>query len=436
MHLALCIPTYESPKIVEDFLINCAPYYVECGIDIYFYDSSRGDGTKKVIEQFGLSGRIHYIAVSADVKPDEKAFMIFQGYGMTKEYDFIWLSGDGVQYPKEGVQFILSHLETKFDLVTLNSRNRNGVIQPEIICDVNNYFETCAVQLTLYGAAILNTHTLLHGVEWDYYKGVCLKDSIAGFAHISFLFHRILELEQFCGLNLKLGKYRYRLSTEKKTSSWYQNCFSTWVYKWTEVIEALPDYYENKTAIVMVQGKSLLGNIDSFKRLKLDGVYSYKVFFQYIEYWKKVTEISLFRLFLVSIAPKFFIRAIGKIRFLLITGNLKKFCRAHAEIYILGAGRIGEIYGEYFVKNNISFRGFFILPGKTANNKMLGHPVFKLEENQYLLQNAGIVLALGPDDTGIGLENLNGLVPPKDIFNVPSLRRDIAFESGYKTLNI
>lgn len=436
MHLALCIPTYENPKIVEDFLINCAPYYVECGIDIYFYDSSRGDGTKKAIEQFGLSGRIHYIAVSADVKPDEKAFMIFQGYGMTEEYDFIWLSGDGVQYPKEGVQFILSHLETKFDLVTLNSRNRNGVIQPEIICDVNNYFETCAVQLTLYGAAILNTYTLLHGVEWDYYKGVCLKDSIAGFAHISFLFHRILELEQFCGLNLKLGKYRYTFSPEKKVSSWYQNCFSTWVYKWIEVIESLPNDYENKRVVIMAQGQTLLGNSDSFKRLKLDGVYSFKEFIQYIKCWDKVTEIPLFRLFLISIMPKFFIRVSSKIRLFIITENLKKFCRAHTDIYILGAGRIGQIYGEYFIKNSIPFRGFFILPGKAADSEMLGHPTFEFEKNHRLLQDAGIVLALGPDDTKTGLDNLSNLVHEKNIFNVPSLRRDIAFQSGYKALNI
>ncbi|WP_322202461.1 hypothetical protein [Acutalibacter intestini] len=436
MHIALCIPTYENSKVVEDFLINCAPYYMECGIDIYFYDSSREDATEKVVKKFMTSGRIHYIAIPEYVEPDEKTFMIFQGYGITGEYDFIWLSGDGVQYPKEGVQFILSKLDTKYDLVTLNSRNRNGVIQAEIICDINNYFQTCAVQLTLYGAAILNTHTVFRDVNWDYYKGICLKASIAGFSHISFIFHRILELEQFCGLNLNLGKHRYRLSTKKKTSSWYQNCFSTWVYKWTEVIESLPDYYENKMAIVMSQGKSLLGNVDSFKRLKLDGVYSYKVFRKYIEYWNKVTEISLFRLFLISIEPKFFIRVTGKIGFLLNTGNLKRFCRAHAEIYILGAGRIGEIYGEYFIKNNIPFQGFFVLPGKAANNEMLEHPVFEFQENHYLLQNTGIVLALGPDDTRIGLENLSGLVPPKDIFNVPSLRRDIAFESGYKALNI
>ena len=50
MHIALCIPTYENSKVVEDFLINCAPYYMECGIDIYFYDSSREDAT--IILQF------------------------------------------------------------------------------------------------------------------------------------------------------------------------------------------------------------------------------------------------------------------------------------------------------------------------------------------------------------------------------------------------
>ncbi|NBK79421.1 hypothetical protein D5272_12705 [bacterium D16-76] len=436
MYVALCIPTYENPKVVEDFLINCAPYYMECGIDIYFYDSSRSDKTKRLIQKFMASRSIYYIPIPPNVGPDEKTFMIFQRYGLIGEYDFIWLSGDGVQYPREGVSFILSQLETKYDLVTLNSRDRNGVIQPEIICDANNYFQACAVQLTLYGAAILNTHTLLHSVDWDSYRGVCLKTSIGGFTHISFLFHRIIELEQFCGLNLKLGKYRYGFSPEKKTSSWYQNCFSTWVFKWTEVIESLPDYYENKTAVVMAQGGSLFGDIDSFKRLKVDGVYSFKEFICYIKYWGKVTKIPLFKLFLTSIAPKFFVRAVGKMRLSTTTKKLKKFCRTHREIYILGAGRIGEIYGEYFIKNSIPFQGFFILPGKSANDKVLGHPTFEFEKSHHLLRNAGIVLALGPDDTKMGLKTLSRLGYAKNIFNAPSMRRDIAFASGYKALNI
>ena len=39
-NIALCIPTYKRPRVVEDFINTCASYYLYAGIDIYYYDSS------------------------------------------------------------------------------------------------------------------------------------------------------------------------------------------------------------------------------------------------------------------------------------------------------------------------------------------------------------------------------------------------------------
>ena len=46
MKIASCVLTYNGADIIDDVLANCAEYYYEEGIDIYYFDASVDDSTK------------------------------------------------------------------------------------------------------------------------------------------------------------------------------------------------------------------------------------------------------------------------------------------------------------------------------------------------------------------------------------------------------
>ena len=49
---ALCIPTSERSDMVEEFLVESSGYYLEAGMDIYFYDGSGDTKTEEIVHKF------------------------------------------------------------------------------------------------------------------------------------------------------------------------------------------------------------------------------------------------------------------------------------------------------------------------------------------------------------------------------------------------
>ena len=85
----------------------------------------------------------------------------------------------------------------------------------EIIHNTNEYFNKCAFALSLYGASLLNTQTVLRNVKWEYYIDACSVEKIENFIYMIFYFKRVEELKSFCGLNLMLPHSNVRKSKEK-----------------------------------------------------------------------------------------------------------------------------------------------------------------------------------------------------------------------------
>ena len=66
--IALCIPTYERCDVLKDFFITCAQYYIESGIDIYIYDSSISDDTRKLVLEWRKKYKaINYVSISESI---------------------------------------------------------------------------------------------------------------------------------------------------------------------------------------------------------------------------------------------------------------------------------------------------------------------------------------------------------------------------------
>ena len=193
INIAVCIPTYERCEVVKDFLNTCAELYISYGLDIYYYDSSVSDKTLYVVSEWiKKSNNIYYIKMPSNMPSNIKVFNIFSGYGLKKQYDFIWVCGDAIQFSYTAINNLMSKIDKTYDIIQMNSRDFDKIGTREYT-DYNEYLRDCAWELTLYGSAILNVNTILKDVDWKFYKKIYSKENLINFSHVGFYFTRICE---------------------------------------------------------------------------------------------------------------------------------------------------------------------------------------------------------------------------------------------------
>lgn len=429
--LALCIPTYERDKIVEDFLINCSAYYIQAGIDIYYYDSSVSDKTKDVVCGWPDQEHIHYVRLPSDLHVGVKESKILQRYGLKKEYDFIWLSGDSLQFTKTVLEQFVSNLSLDYDIVEINSIDYER-IGSRTFTDPNEYLWMCAWHLGQLGNTALNSHTMLEGVDWAFYEEKILRPNLLDFVHVSFYFYRILELEQFHALHLSVPSSQCKISKLKKVSGWVDNFFSVLCEGWVQTIEGLPDFYTTKgSACVKLGDLSLIDRIDRFYQFRKHGVYSLKIYLKYKNVWNKVTSFSSIQLLAVACMPQFLIKLYEKTYRIFLITKLRIFCKKHSRIIIYGAGDNGEIYDQLFKREGLSYDAFCVSHRKPNKTKYLQHPVCEFDEIKSVSKEIGFVIALSEEHTKEVLPTVYNTIDKKHIFYEADLQKSIRLERGY-----
>lgn len=431
--VAFCVATYERSKLVEDFLVKCSAHYIEEGIDIYYYDSSVSDRTRDVVCGWPDQEHVHYVRMPSDMHPGAKVYKIFQGYGLKKEYDFIWLSNDACQCSRAAIEQLVSNLSPEYDIIEVINDTDAHHIGTRTFTDRNEYMGKCAWHLTLYGAALLNVHTLLEGVDWAYYEQKFLVSPLIYFSHVSFYFYRLLELDRFCARYLCMPPQSITMSSLKRTIGWARNLFYVVCEGWVQTIEGLPDYYTGKErAMSGADGFSFMRTITQFYRYKQRGIYSMRVYLKYRSVWHKVTSIPRRELFLAALVPGPAVKAFYGLRKRNGQRKLQRFCAAHERIVIYGTGVLGKLYARYFGRQGIPFEGFCVSRRKPKHTA-LGYPVYELAE----LENAaagsvGFVLAMNRDHVGEVLSAVKKTAADWDIFCDFKFSEDIDNEEIFR----
>ena len=429
--LALCIPTYERSSFVEDFLVNCSAYYVQAGIDIYYYDSSISDETKNVVCGWPDQNHIHYVRMPSDLHPNVKVYKIFQGYGLKKEYDFIWLSNDGLQSSQAAIAQIVENLKLSYDVIVPNSADYEN-IGTKVFTDRDEFMKDCAWRMTLFGAAILNWHTVLNHANWVFYENKFLTMPLVYFAHVGFYFCRIAELDGFCALHLSLPGNYMRLSTLKLSSCWHSDFFYVLCESWVQTIEELPNsYIHKKEGCAKFGDLDLLNTNDSFYRFKESGLYSLKVFLKYRHIWDKVTSQPRRRLLCAALLPKGVVSLYYRIREKYILERLKRFCNTYSRIIIYGAGTEGNIYAKFLDKHGIYYDAFCVTHRKQEKTEYLRHPIYELAELMQNLEGTGFIIAMTENNAKEVVSMLQEKADHAIIFYKPAFNRDVRQGIGY-----
>lgn len=292
--MAVCIPTYERPEVVEDVLQHCAGVYRRYGLDVYYYDSSRDNRTKEVIESFQCAGydNLHYIWVDPEMN---KVDLVFAMDGIQKEYEYMWYLRDRCWCEEKTLQLIYKAMEEEHDLIFLDVGHPDEAEELLICNDADTFYHRCGDYATSMDAALYNVKTMLKDdFSLEGFKAKYDGEYSKSFQHFLTIFEQ-LSRKQKPDICLLSGKNMGIVHSRKGGSTWSDKRLEIWAKHWVQANEALPDCYTDRGDIIKRTASFpwILGDVNHLVKLHDEEILTPEYFEEIKEYWKKVSDIPV-----------------------------------------------------------------------------------------------------------------------------------------------
>lgn len=396
--IALCIPTYQRHECVYEFLHEHSEYYQKYGMDIYYYDSSPDDQTYSVVSAFceDVSG-IYYVRIPTEMHSNAKVYKIFQQYGLKKSYDFIWVCNDAIRFSERALVEMAERIDNSYDIVEMDPEDTE-LLGLRTYEDPNIYLRDCAWKLTLYGAAILNVHTILNGVEWSTYEENFLKREVINFSHVSLYFNRMVEMKHFRALHIPVESKEFKSSMYKKHPGWHNDIFFIFCESWVNTIERLPVCYTEKKEAILKHGVlTFFKDEVAFENLRIERIFNFHVFCKYITKWKKICNVSLGRLLRISLTPAWAYEKSEEKKRQERMSKCLAFIKGHSGLVLYGAGHMAHLAASYFDARKIRYEYFCVTNVDGRKREYMGHSVKGLDRTIEDLRSKGILICMQED---------------------------------------
>lgn len=419
--LAICIPTYNRAKIIEDICLKIISIPDKDIFDLYIYDSSPNLDTKKKLQDILQNKNFFYFKILDTIDSNTKVYNIYQDKNIQNTYEYLWILPDYLFVKEEFFYNIVEKLNEKWDMLMLDFYDFQKKENQQYF-DPNEILVEYAWSLTQYGSMILNCETVLKKADWPYLSTKYLNDRCRNFSHIALYFEMLLKINDFRFYYFSVPyQYIYRSIYRKNTSDYFDDYLKIWGYRWYQCIHTLPQYYTKKEAAIKKASVCTghLGKNDIIE-LRLRGILTWKIFYEYRKIWTTISTVSIKTVLLIIFLPKFIVKHF--IEYENIINNIKKavlkipfkiFCRKYNRIYIYGAGIKGKKLADFMKKQSIKFDGFIVTELKNNNRVLKEHKVLEISEVPNS-SDMGIVLALND-------RNKKEVIP-------------LLYENGYKNL--
>ena len=255
-YIAIGVVTYGHPEVVEHVLENCFKTYQACQLDVYYYDSSPDRRTEEVVKRYIDKGfdNFCYLRLPEGMGSAKKAELFFSGYGLKKDYTYLWLMKDRVMVESP---LLLSLYETVMldrpDVVLLNGYGDHDA-SSELITDPADFYKRWGWEVTSMDTTLLKRDTILKGFEAsqrDYTKA----EPIFYFLHYDTVFRRLADMAA-PQIRILSGQHIKLFSSPKGSPGWMNELFDIWADRWIRENEALPACYDEYKDEV-IRGRAL-----------------------------------------------------------------------------------------------------------------------------------------------------------------------------------
>lgn len=294
--MAVCIPTYQRPEVIEDVLFHCAETYKRYGLDVYYYDSSEDDNTRKVIESYQSAGydNLYCIRVNSKISLGVKLEHVMMMRSIKKEYEYMWYLRDRCWCEEKTLRLMYRAMEDEHDLIFLDVGHPDE--EELLICnDADAFYHRCGDYATSMDTAIYNVKTMLKDdfsmkefkakYDWEYRRS---------FQHFLLLFEQLSKKEKpdICLLS---GKNMAVVHSRKGSSTWSDKRLEVWAKRWVQANEALPVCYTDREDIIKRTASFpwILGDINILVDLHNKRILTPEYYEEIKNSWERVSDIPL-----------------------------------------------------------------------------------------------------------------------------------------------
>ncbi len=397
--LAFCIPTYNRSAIVGEFLEQFAFIFYQLGIDIVYYDSSEDNTTELVVKRWkNVYQNITYIHTPLDWHANYKVMYIYEQYSQNHMYDYLWVCGDSVRHSEKILKQVIALLDSDYDMIVINGTGRGGN-GTRGYTDGNEFFQHCAWHMTLFGAVIVNVHTILENAPWSYIEEKYEIPKHINYSHIGLYFESIYRLDKFRAYHLAAGQEVWG-SRLKRRAGWYQDAFQILCEYWPSTVNALPSYYTDKWTAINKLGYYSCLLPWSFLFFRSGHVYNIHTFFKYRKILIGMSRLNTFQLWSLSCLNP-------KVAYYLATNGLNSYvkdcqkiyrlhsyCKKSQKIFIYGAGGVAQRYAGYLDRKRIPYQGFLVTQEENNPKQLKNYPVIPLGEFKASYDEVGVIIGL------------------------------------------
>ncbi len=288
--LAVEYCTHNHPAVIAELLLRCAERYKNCGIEMYFYDSSDNDDTKRVIDEYINKGYDNLIHVPLDSNTGvyEKVELIFAGVGQRREYKYVWPSKDRAYMDETKLREILKAAEKNYDVIYI----AGGYIpRHEYDSATDFYLMHGAVSASL-NVNIYNRQTLLadHKVtaeKKNYPLYLC------AFGHMYVLFDELSRINKpsIKIIDINGGGVEF---VPGASSTWIKDTLLVYKDCWIDVNDKLPDIYDPYKDSVIREGagfRHILAHRDRLLELHDMGIITPETLPSALDRWERISDI-------------------------------------------------------------------------------------------------------------------------------------------------
>ncbi len=294
--MMVCIPTYGHPEAVEDVLSHCAETYKRYGLDVYYYDSSEDDKTRKVIEAYQAKGydNLYYIFLDSNKLETPKYEHILMLEGIQKKYEYMWYLRDRCWCEEKTLKLMYKAMETPRDLIFLDVGHSDCRQELSECNEPNMFYHRCGDYATSMDTTIYNVQTILGDrfnlKEFRERHG----DYRDAFAHFLIIFEQLAKKTN-PNICLLAGKNVTIFHSHKTQSGWHKQRIKIWGKQWIQANEALPDCYTDKDDIIKRTASFpwILGDLNALIDLHNNGVLTPESFEEIKGFWERVSDIPL-----------------------------------------------------------------------------------------------------------------------------------------------
>ena len=236
--LAMEVVTYNHPEVVDDVLKNCAEHYKRCGVEIYYFDSSTNDETKRIIETYNSQGydNIIHVKLEAGMHPHVKRDMIYVGKGLRKKYKYTWLSKDRAWLEETALQELLEVARKDYDVILTATRLGDVTFMDS----APEFYYRWAPISTSMNVSLLNVDTMLYDWKTPDYSDNYPRFMV-DFGHFYAMFNGLARIQS--PRIARIEMYNRIHQSALANSTWENEIFTVWEESWTAVNDALPDVY-------------------------------------------------------------------------------------------------------------------------------------------------------------------------------------------------